>query len=250
MKIKRIKKTKNNKYSLKSRGIYLLPNLFTTSALFAGFYGIVAATKGLFTIAAIALFIAMVLDSLDGRVARLTNTQSDFGAQLDSLSDMVAFGLAPALIVYHWSLMGFGKLGWLISFFYTATAALRLARFNVQVDVDKKYFKGLPAPAAAAVLVSLVWNCEELGLTGNSHAIALVTLMVTGIVAVLMVSSFRYYSFKTINFIDKVSPLWAFIFVVVIMVIVLEPPKILFVGFGLYAISGLLTTFIERRKLK
>src|SRR5580698_8220938 len=148
-----------------SRGIYLLPNLFTTAALFAGFYAVMAAMKGYFDSAAIAIFVAMILDSLDGRVARMTNTQTAFGAQYDSLSDMVAFGVAPALIVYSWSLFSLGKLGWLIAFLYTAGTALRLARFNTQShDTDKRYFQGLPSPAAAGVIAGLVWlgNTYEL----------------------------------------------------------------------------------------
>src|SRR3989338_749637 len=140
------------------RSIYLLPNLFTTAALFVGFYSIVAAMKGYFDIAAMAVFVAMIADGLDGRVARLTNTQTAFGAQYDSLSDMVAFGVAPALVVYSWSLSYLGKLGWLAAVLYTAATALRLARFNAQPhDYDKRYFQGLPCPAAAGVIAGMVW---------------------------------------------------------------------------------------------
>ncbi|MCK5497771.1 MAG: CDP-diacylglycerol--serine O-phosphatidyltransferase, partial [Gammaproteobacteria bacterium] len=138
------------------RGIYLLPNLFTTAGLFAGFYGIVSGMNSQFEAAAIAIFIAMVMDGLDGRIARLTNTQSDFGVEYDSLSDMISFGLAPSLIMYQWALSGMGKLGWLAAFVYTASTALRLARFNTQAgSVDKKFFQGLPSPAAAALLAGM-----------------------------------------------------------------------------------------------
>lgn len=239
---------KNNK-SLPAKGIYILPNLFTTGALFAGFYAIVAATKGLFDIAAIALFVAMLLDNLDGRVARFTNTQSDFGAELDSLSDMVAFGVAPALIVYHWSLIGFGKLGWLISFFYTASAAIRLARFNSQLaSADKNYFKGLPAPVAAAVIVGLVWNCTELELSGSMFMIKVATGILTAMVSLLMVSNLRYYSFKNIDMHGKVHYAWAILIVLLLMVIVLEPAKILFIGCLVYTASSFYTTFSKRQK--
>ena len=235
----------------KFKGIYILPNLFTISALFAGFYAIVAATKGAFEIAAIALFVAMLLDNLDGRVARLTNTQSAFGAELDSMSDMVAFGLAPALILYHWSLMGLGKVGWLISFFYTATAALRLARFNSQINVvDKSYFKGLPAPVAAAVVSGFVWNCVDFEVSGNTPVVAITCAFATIFVALLMISNIRYYSFKTIDFKGRVHYLWALLVILLLIIIVLEPAKFLFLGCLLYTLSGLLSTFTKKRHLK
>ena len=155
--------------SKRRRGIYLLPNLFTTAALFAGFYAIVASMKGQFEPAAIAIFIAMLLDGIDGRVARLTNTQTDFGAQYDSLSDMVSFGMAPALVMYQWTLSGMGKLGWLAAFIYTASAALRLARFNTQIGIaDKRYFQGLASPSAAAILAGMVWLGETYTMTGTT----------------------------------------------------------------------------------
>ena len=151
------------------RGIYILPNLFTTAALFAGFYAIVQAMNGLFEQAAVAIFIAMVLDGLDGRVARLTRTQSAFGAEYDSLSDMVSFGAAPSLIMYEWALKGMGKLGWMAAFIYCAGAALRLARFNTNIDVvDKRYFQGLPSPAAAALVAGLVWVMIDNGIAGET----------------------------------------------------------------------------------
>jgi len=178
------------------RGIYLLPNLFTTAALFAGFFAIVAAIGNHFDSAAVAVFIAMVLDGLDGRVARLTNTQSEFGGEYDSLSDMVSFGLAPALVMYLWSLHALGKLGWLAAFVYTAGAALRLARFNTQIGVaDKRYFQGLASPAAAAVMMGMVWVGNDYHLAGAD--VRVLAFAVTVILGVLMVSNVRYYSFNS-----------------------------------------------------
>jgi CDP-diacylglycerol--serine O-phosphatidyltransferase len=164
------------------RGVYLLPNLLTTAALFAGFYSIVSAMKGHFDTAAIAIFIALIADGLDGRVARMTNTQTDFGAQYDSLSDMVAFGVAPALVIYSWSLSTLGKLGWLAAFLFTAGVALRLARFNTQLS-DKRYFQGLPCPAAAAMLASVVWMISSYEFDGAMFAIpiAIVTILAAGL---------------------------------------------------------------------
>src|ERR1017187_1433171 len=147
---------------LRRRGIYILPNLFTTGALFAGFYAIVQAMNGQFAEAGVAIFVAMVLDGLDGRVARLTRTQSAFGAEYDSLSDMVSFGAAPALVVYEWALRGMGKLGWIAAFIYVAAAALRLARFNTMLEVaDQRYFQGLPSPSAAALVAGFVWIIDD-----------------------------------------------------------------------------------------
>ena len=185
-------------------GIYLLPNLFTTSALFAGFYSIIAAINGRFEAAAIAVFAAMILDGMDGRIARLTNTQSDFGTQYDSLSDMISFGLAPALLIYQWSLFNLGKVGWSAAFIYTAAAALRLARFNTQVaNDDKRYFQGLASPPAAALIAGIVWLGESIGIP-DDKANLLITLPVTVITGVLMVSNIRYHSFKQIDLKGKV----------------------------------------------
>ncbi len=232
-----------------SRGIYLLPNLFTTAALFSGFYSIVAAMKGYFDVASIAVFIAMVLDGLDGRVARMTNTQTAFGAEYDSLSDMVAFAIAPALIVYSWSLHTLGKFGWLVAFVYTAATALRLARFNTQShDTDKRYFQGLPCPSAAAVVAGMVWCASYYNISGM--LIAIPAAIVTFCVAALMVSRVRYYSFKQIDFKGKVP----FIFVVVLMFVIagiaLNPPQILFGLFFLYAAYGPVMTLLQLRKMR
>ena len=225
------------------RGIYLLPNLLTTAGLFAGFYAIVAATQGKFEQAAVAVFIAMILDGLDGRVARMTNTQSEFGAQYDSMSDMASFGLAPALVMYEWSLSSlvdygwqWGKLGWLGAFIYTACAALRLARFNTRVNTDKRYFQGLPSPAAAAVLVGMVWVFFDQGISGS--VIAPAALVVTVLTGVLMVSNISFYSFKDVDLHNKV-PFVAILAIVLVFVFAsIDPPKVLFGFFLLYALSG------------
>jgi len=229
-------------------GIYLLPNLFTTGALFAGFYGIVAASNDRFEAAAIAILIAMVLDGMDGRIARLTNTQSDFGAQYDSLADMVSFGLAPALVVYEWSLMSLGKLGWLAAFMYSAAAALRLARFNTQVgNADKRYFQGLPSPAAAAVVAALIWSGDRLEL-GDSGVVLVLAFLVTIAVALLMVSNVRYHSFKDLDLHGRVPFVTVLAVVMVFVLISLEPPTVLLLLFGGYAVSGLVDTLVQRRR--
>jgi CDP-diacylglycerol--serine O-phosphatidyltransferase len=232
---------------IQSRGIYLLPNLFTTAALFAGFYSVVAAMKGLFDIAAIAVFIAMIADTLDGRVARMTNTQTAFGAEYDSLSDMVAFGIAPALIIYSWSLSHLGKLGWLVAFIYAAGTALRLARFNTQShDDDKRYFQGLPCPAAAAVITSAVWLGFSYQVEGILIAIPVAVLTV--LVAALMVSTIRYYSFKKIDLKGKVPFFVLFIPVLIIAAVAIDPPPVLFSVFFLYAFSGPVITLWQLRQ--
>ena len=219
------------------KGIYILPNLFTTAALFAGFYAIVQAMNGLFEQAAVAIFIAMVLDGLDGRVARLTRTQSAFGAEYDSLSDMVSFGAAPALIVYEWALKGMGKLGWMAAFIYCAGAALRLARFNTNIDVvDKRYFQGLPSPAAAALVAGLVWVMIDNGIAGPDvrwYACAL-----TIFAGVSMVSNVLFYSGKEINLRRSVPFIVIIAFVLGFLLVSSYPPGVLFGLFLCYAVSG------------
>ena len=231
----------------KSRGIYLLPNLFTTAGLFAGFYSIVAAIRGDFESAAISIFIAMVMDVLDGRIARMTNTQSAFGAEYDSLADMVSFGLAPALVVFQWSLLDMGKFGWMISFVYTACAALRLARFNAQIGIeDKHYSQGLPSPAAAACLACWVW----LGVTNSIDIYLLkgIALALTFSCGILMVSTVRYHSFKELDLRGKV-PFVALLVIVLIMALIAnDPPIILFSFFFIYALSGPVFTLIKIRQ--
>ncbi len=231
----------------RQRGIYLLPNLLTTAALFAGFYAIVAAMKGFFDTAAIAIFIAMIADSLDGRVARLTNTQSAFGAEYDSLSDLASFGLAPALVMYSWSLYHLGKLGWLAAFLYVAATALRLARFNTQVS-DKYYFQGIPCPAPAGLLASIVWMGASYDLEGVSIAIPMALLMLT--LAGLMVSSVRYSSFKQIDFKGKVPFFTIVLAVVLITAVALEPPEVLFGIFFLFVASGPVLTLWRLRQMR
>lgn len=229
------------------RGIYLLPNLLTTAALFAGFYAVVAAMKGLFDTAAIAIFVAMVADGLDGRVARLTNTQSAFGAQYDSLSDMVAFGVAPALVVYSWSLSTLGKIGWLAAFLHAAATALRLARFNTQVS-DKSYFQGLPSPAAAGIIGGMVWTSFSYGVPGA--VFALPAALLTVVVACLMVSTIRYSSFKSIDFKGKVPFFTIVLAVFLITAISLEPAEMLFGMFFVYLVSGPMMTLWQLRKVR
>ncbi|MES2217767.1 MAG: CDP-diacylglycerol--serine O-phosphatidyltransferase [Pseudomonadota bacterium] len=235
----------------KPRGIYLLPNLFTTAALFAAFYAIIAAVKGNFDVAAVAVFIAMIADTLDGRVARMTNTQTAFGAEYDSLSDMVGFGVAPAVIAYTWSLTNLGKLGWLAAFLYTAATALRLARFNTQAhDQDKQYFQGLPCPSAAAVISGAVWlgYSNEIVDGGLFVAIPLAALVI--FIAALMVSTIRYHSFKKFDLRGKIPFIMVIIVVLIISTIALDPPEILFSGFFLYALSGPVMTLWQLRKMR
>lgn len=223
--------------SPRGRGIYLLPNLFTLTALFAGFYAIITAMKGHFDNAAIAIFIAMIMDTLDGRVARFTHTQTEFGAQLDSLSDMVSFGLAPALILYSWGLNTLSKAGWLVTFIYAACVALRLARFNVQHNMlDKRYFKGLPCPAGAAIIASLIWSTSQNEL--NSATIHIITAILTVIVSLLMVSNLLFYSFKDFNLKNKVPFIVILLVVLIYVLISVDPPSILFIISLGYALSG------------
>lgn len=238
------KKTSSTK---RRRGIYLLPNLFTTAALFAGYYAIVAAMQGRFEAAAIAIFIAMILDGLDGRVARMTNTQSDFGAQYDSLADLASFGIAPSLVMYQWALSGMGKLGWLAAFIYTASAALRLARFNTQVGTaDKNYFQGLASPAAAAIIAALVWVGNDYFEPGKVlNSIALVITVCAGL---LMMSNFRYNSFKGIDLRGKVPFLSMLVIVLVIVLVTYDPPIVLFTVFFGYALSGPIMTLVQLRE--
>ncbi len=219
------------------RGIYLLPNAFTTANLFCGFYAIVMAMNLKFDHASIAIFIAMMLDSVDGRVARLTNTQSEFGEQYDSLSDMLSFGAAPALVIYEWSLRGLGKLGWLAAFVYCAGAALRLARFNTNIGVvDKRYFQGLPSPAAAALVAGFVWLMEDLGIEGVS--LGAVSWVITLYAGITMVSNVPFYSFKDINLRKSVPFIAALLIVLVFVAVSSDPPKVLFGLFVLYGLSG------------
>ena len=236
---------------LKRRGIYVLPNLFTTAALFAGFFAIVQAMQGDFERAAMAIFIAMVLDGLDGRVARLTHTQSAFGAEYDSLSDMVSFGAAPALVIYEWALRDLGRLGWIAAFIYCAGAALRLARFNTTLEVmDKRYFQGLPSPAAAALVAGLVWVMIETGIPGSD--VRWLACGLTIFAGVTMISNVSYYSFKDIN-LRKSVPFFVVAAIALGFGLVAYSPEIALFGFFvLYGLSGYVLAAIgmfKRRSL-
>ena len=225
--------------SFRRRGIYLLPNAFTTAALFCGFYAIVMAMNLRFEHAAVAIFVAMVLDGIDGRVARLTNSQSEFGAQYDSLSDMVSFGAAPALVVYEWSLRGLDKLGWAVAFIYCAAAALRLARFNTNIAVvDKRFFQGLPSPAAAALVAGFVWLMDDVGVVRAD--LKWPAAVVTAFAGISMVMNVPFYSFKDVNFDKSVSvPVIAvFLIALAYLVVVSNPPMVLFGLFVCYGLSG------------
>ncbi len=222
------------------KGIYILPNLFTLAALFGGFYAIVMAMNGQFEQSAIGIFCAMVLDSLDGRVARLTNTQSAFGEQMDSLSDMVSFGAAPALIAYEWALKGMGKAGWIAAFVYCSGAALRLARFNTNIAVvDKRFFQGLPSPAAAALVMGLIWVVTDLGETAQSlPGMIWLTFGFTLYSGLTMVTNIPFYSFKDVNFRRTVPFITVVAIALGIAVITIHPPIVLFGVFVIYGLSG------------
>ena len=208
------------------RGIYLLPNLLTTLGLFAGFYAIILAINGYYEQSAIAIFVAILFDGLDGRVARLTQTQSTFGAEYDSMSDMLSFSIAPALLAYVWTLSTLGKFGWLVSFLYVASGALRLARFNTQIGIqDKNYFQGLPSPSAAGLVAAFVWVAHNYELTPN--AVVLIVWLIIFIVALLMVSNIRYYSFRSFNLKNRSSFKIMLLSVFIIVVISLKPPEVI-----------------------
>ncbi len=234
---------------VRHRGIYLLPNLFTTANLFAGFYSIINAMNGNFYVAAATVFVAMVLDGLDGRVARLTNTQSAFGAEYDSLSDMVAFGVAPALLAFEWALGSMGKVGWMVAFIYVAGAALRLARFNTQIgSVDKRYFIGLASPAAAGVVAGTVWAFSDFGIQGSNMSFV-VAVLVAG-AGMLMVSNIKYNSFKNLDLKGRV-PFVAILAVVLVFAVVFsDPPRILLLIFLAYAASGPIQYLLRLRRRK
>ena len=225
------------KNRIRRRGIYLLPNLFTTAALFAGFYAIVQAMNLNFDQAAIGIFYAMVLDSLDGRVARLTKTQSAFGAEYDSLSDMVSFGAAPALVMYEWVLRDMGKLGWIAAFIYCAGTALRLARFNTMLEVaDKRWFTGIPSPAAAALVAGFVFIVDDYNI--DPLTIKWWAWGVTVFAGLTMVSNLKYWSFKSINLKKSVPFVAIFLIVLALALLSYQPAIVLFAGFVAYAISG------------
>ena len=237
------------KKSNRRKGIYLLPNILTTAALFCGFYALLSGVNGHYVNAAMAIFIAMILDGLDGRVARMTNTQSDFGAEYDSLSDMIGFGLAPSILIYTWSLQSLGKEGFFAAFIYTTCAALRLARFNTQVGIsDKKYFSGLPSPAAAAMIASTIWVSEKYGL--NTQSLQYVMMVFTIIVGLLMASDLHYYSFKEFGFRDKVPFIVLVVIAIIFAVVYLKTAEVLFISFLIYTLSGLVVEYQLRKNSK
>jgi CDP-diacylglycerol--serine O-phosphatidyltransferase len=224
---------------IRRRGIYLLPNLFTTAALFAGFYAIVMAMNQRFDNAAVAIFIAMILDTLDGRVARLTRTQSAFGAEYDSLSDMVCFGAAPALIMYEWALKDLGRPGWIAAFVYCAGAALRLARFNTNIEVvDKRFFQGLPSPAAAALIAGFLWLAIDNKIPVGEYGMPWVAACLTLYTGITMVSNVPFYSFKDINLRRSVPFAVILLIVLGFVLVISDPPIVLFLLFVAYGLSG------------
>lgn len=244
--------TEKSSGKIRSRSIYLLPNLFTVGALFAGFYSIISAIQGSYENAAIAIFVAMLLDGLDGRVARLTHTQSEFGAQMDSLSDMVCFGVTPSIVIYLWALKDLGKIGWLVAFVYTVCTALRLARFNsMDENTDKRYFKGLSTPIAAGVLASMLWVCSHYQITGGD--VRVIVLLVAVFLAFLKVSTVPYRSFKDFDARNKVPFLAVVLVMLVFVFIAADPPDVFLTLFSLYVLSGpagLVWRFLRRGRQK
>ena len=242
--------------SIRRRGVYLLPNLLTSAALFAGFYSIISGINGKFEAAAIAIIVAGLLDGLDGRVARLTNTQSDFGEQYDSLADLISFGLAPALLAFNWSLASLseisilaGKLGWLAAFLFAACAALRLARFNTQVGIaDKRYFQGLASPAAAGTLVFTIWFFVDNGVAGDT--VRWLIFLETIVLGILMFSRVRYFSFKAGPDGDRVPTTWILLAVLIMVLLAMDPPIMGMIFGSAYVVSGLIITLTGRRNWK
>ena len=242
--------------SIRKRGVYLLPNLLTSAALFAAFFSIIKGINGNYEAAAIAIIVAGILDGLDGRVARLTKTQSDFGEQYDSLADLISFGLAPALLAFNWSLSSLrdisvlaGKLGWLAAFLFVACAALRLARFNTQAGIaDKRYFQGLASPAAAGTLVFTIWFFIDNGVAGETMRWWIFFEVIA--LGILMFSNVRYFSFKSGPRGDKVPAFWVFLAVLIIVLLALDPPVMGMVFGTAYVLSGLVITVAGRRNWK
>ncbi len=229
-----------NGQKVRRRGVYLLPNLFTTAALFCGFYAVISAMNNQFIPAAVSIFVAMIFDGLDGRVARMTHTQSAFGAEYDSLSDMVSFGIAPALVSYCWALNDLGKVGWTAAFIFAACAALRLARFNTQIDTaDKRFFTGFPSPAAASVVAGMVWAFADAGVDGETAAwVGILACVITAATGLLMVCNIRYHSFKQLDLRERVPFVVILAIVLVFAVALLDPALVLLGIFLLYVLSG------------
>lgn len=241
----------NEQLQSRKRGIYLLPNLLTTAGLFSGFYAVVASMNGDFVAAAVAVYIAMIFDGLDGRVARLTNTQSAFGAEYDSMADIVSFGIAPALVAYNWVLYDYGKLGWLAAFIFVAGGALRLARFNSTLETsDSNYFQGLPIPSAAAVVAGMVWVGAHYDV--DIDYIGWLAILITIMSGLLMVSNFKYNSFKNVDWRGKVNFIVILLIVLIFVVVATAPALVLFALFVVYAVSGPVLTIrkLDRVKLQ
>lgn len=233
-----------------AKGFYVLPNLFTTAGLFAGFYAIIQARLGHYEAACLAIYVAMATDIIDGRLARLTNTMSDFGSEYDSLSDMVSFGVAPALVLYDFALADLGRVGSLVAFIYLGCAALRLARFNVASGSDKRYFTGVPSPGAAAMMASVVWVCIDYDVAPEEVNVGLAILMT--LLGLAMVSNIKYRSFKDVDFRDKIPFIGLIIVVLVIAMIYLDPPLAFLLIGTIYMVSGTLTWLVKfgRRQSK
>ena len=229
------------------RGIYVLPNIFTTIGLFAGFYAVIAAINGRYEASVVAILVAGILDGLDGRVARLTGTESAFGAQYDSMSDLIAFGMGPAILMFEWQLRDYGKVGWMLAFIYAAAVALRLARFNVRTEVvNKRYFQGLASPPSAGLIISIVWLGETYQVRGGW--VGVFSGLSVFLCAALMVSDVRYFSFKDMDFRSRVSFAYGALFVLLLAVFFLHPPLVLFGMAISYALSGpVLTLYLLRR---
>lgn len=232
------------------KGVYLLPNLFTTMGLFFGFYAAISAVQDHFIMAAKVIFIAMIFDGLDGRIARITNTTSEFGAEYDSLSDMVTFGIAPAILVYNWGLHSLGKVGWLVAFVYVAATALRLARFNTNLAViSKRYFQGLPSPIGAAVIAAIIWFASKTFNLVGSH-VDIAVAVVTMLIALLMVSDVPYYSFKEIDFKNRMPFAAIILFIMLCVAIAVNPPAVLCFGFVLFLLSGPVLWLFRKKRSK
>jgi len=229
-----------------SKGIYVLPNLFTTAGLFAGFYAIMQARLGHYEAACLAIYVAMIMDTIDGRLARLTNTMSDFGSEYDSLADMVSFGVAPAMVMYEFAFSGLGRIGWLVAFIYIACAAIRLARFNVTSADEKRYFIGVPSPGAAAMIASVIWVCIDYQI--NPVDVSYGLLALTFVVGLSMVSNIKYRSFKDVDVKDKMPFIGLIILVLIIAIIQLDPP-LAFLAIGtIYIVSGAIGYTFKRNK--
>lgn len=228
------------------KGIYILPSLVTTASLFVAFYAIVQATLGRYEVAAMAIFVSMVLDGLDGRIARWTNTASDFGKEYDSLADVIAFGLTPALVMFEWSLNAYGNIGWLSAFLFVACAALRLARFNSVEVKDKRYFQGLPSPAAAAVVAGWVWTMADFDFEGSRLGPVSIVIVVAS--ALAMVSNLPYKSFKDFDPKNRVPFVAMVLLIVPFVLISFDPPRVLFLLFLAYLVSGPVIWFLRRRR--